>query len=129
MTFRKHFITLIVTFVVWLVFLLAGLPSDYYQTWSFQAQVWLSVFAFFMIIPIAYIILKMVWQENFVKSSLWCAFYASVPIFIYDYVYAGLLNDLGLSYVFSHWYLTLFYFIVWIEIPSMGFLMNKWRVR
>lgn len=109
--------------------MLAGLPSDYYQTWSFQAQVWLSVFAFFMIIPIAYIILKMVWQENFVKSSLWCAFYASVPIFIYDYVYAGLLNDLGLSYVFSHWYLTLFYFIVWIEIPSMGFLMNKWRVR
>ncbi|MCH7732835.1 MAG: hypothetical protein IIB44_10040 [Candidatus Marinimicrobia bacterium] len=58
--------------------------------------------------------------------SVWCAFYASVPAVFYDYVYTGLIEGLGFSYLFSHWCLTIFYFIIWIEILPVGFIMERW---
>jgi len=122
---RKHIVTYIITFAVWFIFLLGGLPSDYYRLWSFSAQLWLSVFAFFLILPLTYIVLRNIWKENYFKSSLWIAFYASVPLVLYDYIYCGLIKGLGYSYIFSHWYLTIFYFIVWIEIPLVGLIMQK----
>jgi|Deesub1362B_J571_1020462.scaffolds.fasta_scaffold02187_9 hypothetical protein len=125
MSLKKHIITYIITFVVWFIFLLGGLPSDYYQGWSFSAQVWLCVFAFFLILPLTCIILLKIWKKNYLKSSLWIAFYASVPVALYDYIYVGLMKGLGHSYIFSHWYLTIFYFIVWIEIPLVGWIMER----
>jgi hypothetical protein len=125
MTINKHLITYIITFTIWFIFLLIGLPSDYYQTWSFSGQVWLSIFAFFLILLLAYIVLRKIWKENYLKSSLWIAFYASVPLILYDYIYVGLIKGLGHTYIFSHWYLTIFYFIVWIEIPLVGWIMQK----
>ena len=118
-------ITYIITFTIWFIFLLAGLPSDYFQTWSFSAQLWLSAFAFVLLLPLTYIVLRQIWKENYLKNSLWFAFYASVPLILYDYIYVGLIKGLGHSYIFSHWYLTIFYFIVWIEIPLVGWIMQK----
>jgi len=125
MALNKHLITYIFTFSIWFIFLLAGLQSDYYQTWSFNAQLWLSAFAFFLLLPLTYIVLRQIWKENYLKNSLWLAFYASVPLILYDYIYVVLIKGLGHSYIFSHWYLTIYYFIVWIEIPLVGWVMQK----
>ncbi|MFQ5652448.1 MAG: hypothetical protein ACE5IY_21155 [bacterium] len=121
----KHVTTFMITFVIWLVFFLFGLPSDYYQTWTYSAQVWLSVFAFSLLLPLTYLVLDKVWKENYLKNSLWLAFYGSVPLTIYDYVYVGLMQGAGHSYIFSHWYLSIFYLIVWVEIPFVGWLMDR----
>lgn len=125
MVLNKHLITYIITFAIWFIFLLTGLPSDYYQTWSFSAQLWLCAFASVLLLPLTYIVLRQIWKENYLKNSLWFAFYASVPLILYDYIYVGLIKGLGHSYIFSHWYLTIFYFIVWIEIPLVGWVMQK----
>jgi hypothetical protein len=104
---------------------LAGLPSDYYQTWSLGAQIWLCVFAFFPFLPLAYFVLRLVWKEDYLRGSLLVAFYAWVPLAFYDCVYVGLIKGLGGSYILSHWYLTIFYFIVWIEILFVGWVMQR----
>jgi len=122
---KKHIITYIITFVVWFLFLVGGLPSDYYQEWSFSAQILLSIFAFLLIPPLAYIVLLKIWEKDYFKSSLWCAFYASVPLIFYDYIYLGLIKELGHSYIFSYWYLSIFYLIVWIEIPLVGWVVQR----
>lgn len=122
---RKHLSTYFITFIIWFIFLLSGLPSDYYQSWSFNAQLWLCIFVFFLIIPLTYIVLQKIWSNEYFKSSLWIAFYASVPLVFYDYIYLGLINGLGYRYIFSHWYLTIFYFIVWVEIPLVGWIMQN----
>ncbi len=129
MTIKKHLTTYIITFVIWFIFLLFGLPSDYYQTWTFNAQVCLSIFAFFIILPITYIVLQKVWKQNYFKNSLWIAFYASLPLAVYDYIYVGLIKGYGHSYIFSHWYLSIFYLIVLIEIPIIGYIMERRRLR
>lgn len=129
MVINKHFITYIITSAIWGIFLLVGLPSDYYYGFSFGAQVWLSIFVFFLILPLSYVVLRKIWKENYLKSSLWIAFYASVPLAFYDYIYLGLIKGLGHRYIFSHWYLTIFYFIVWIEIPLVGWIMRKQQCR
>lgn len=125
---RKHPITYFITFIIWFIFLLFGLPSDYYQSWSFNAQLWLCIFVFFLVIPLTYIVLQKIWSNEYFKSSLWVAFYASIPLVVYDYIYVGIIKGLGHSYIFSHWYLSIFYLIVWVEIPLIGWIMqNKSR--
>jgi len=122
---KKHIITYLITFLVWFIFLLFGLPSDYYLTWSFNAQVWLSIFAFLAIMPITYLVLQNLWKQNYLKNSLWIAFYASFPLAVYDYIYVGIIMEYGHSYIFSHWYLSIFYLIVWVEMPLIGWIMEN----
>lgn len=43
--------------------------------------------------------------------------YASLPLFIYDFVLERLIDGEGLGYLTSHWYLTIAYVYVWIELP------------
>ncbi|MBY8981855.1 MAG: hypothetical protein KGD57_02840 [Candidatus Lokiarchaeota archaeon] len=121
----KHITTILITFVVWFIFMLLGLPSDYYQDLPLVIVVCVCIFAFFVIMGIDFIILKRVWKEAFFKNSFWVAFYASIPLVFYDYIYVGLIKGMGLNFLVSHWYLTIFYFLVWIEIPFIGWIMQK----
>ncbi|MFQ5631280.1 MAG: hypothetical protein ACE5I1_21110 [bacterium] len=126
---KKHVATFAITFAIWLIFLLAGLPSNYYLEWAFLAQVWLCIFAFFLILPLTYLILRKIWAEDCFNSSLWLAFYASFPLMIYDYIFVGLIQGFGHAYIFSHWYLSIFYLIVWFEIPFAGWAMDRFGNR
>ena len=70
MVLNKHLITYIITFAIWFIFLLTGLPSDYYQTWSFSAQLWLCAFAFFLLLPLTYIVLRQIWKEEYLMIEV-----------------------------------------------------------
>jgi len=125
---KKHILTFIVTFAIWLIFLIAGIPSDYYQLWPLGALIGLCIFVFILIFPLAYFVLIRIWKDKFFKSSLWIAFYASVPLMLYDYIYIGIIKGDGYSFVFSHWYLSIFYVIVWIQIPFLGWVVDKYKI-
>ena len=70
MVLNKHLITYIITFAIWFIFLLTGLLSDYYQTWSFSAQLWLCAFAFFLLLPLTYIVLRQIWKEEYLMIEV-----------------------------------------------------------
>ncbi len=125
MNFTKHLLSLLITFALWFIFLLFGLSSNYYQAWSFGAQVLLCIFTLILLLPVSYVVLMKVWQQDFLKSSLWMAFYASAPLILYDYVYIGVIQGQGVTFLFTHWYLSLFYLLVWLEIPLLGWVLQK----
>jgi len=72
------------------------------------------------IVPVIAIIVLSFLNGTFLKASVWFAFYASLPLFILDYIFAGIIDGEGLHFLVSHWYLTLGYFAVWIELPLIG---------
>ena len=43
---------------------------------------------------------------------------------IYDALYLGLFKGFGFGYFREFWFLTIFYFIVWVEMPVIGYLMQ-----
>lgn len=77
-------------------------------------------------LPIVYFPLR--WfskKKDYFKDSLWFAFCLSVPFVIFDLVYVGIIRGHGFGYFRSFWFLTIFYFIVLIEVPVIGYLMHK----
>lgn len=80
---------------------------------------------FFSVIPVVCGILLLFLGGNYIKTSLWVAFYASVPLFITDYIIIGLIKGEGITFLFSHWYLSIAYLYVWIELPIIGLALKK----
>lgn len=105
-TFRKRVITVVVATLGWFAFWVFGLPGNYFADYPVSTQIGLSVFAFFIIIAVAYLLLVCVWKDDPITASLWLAFYASVPLIIYDYMYLGVYRNMGHAYLVIHWYLT-----------------------
>jgi Na+/melibiose symporter-like transporter len=125
MNLRKHLILLIVTFFCWTGFYLLGLPFNYFVDWNLAEKILLSLVTAFAIVPyIAFFTLLFLGKAYF-KTSIWFAFYASVLIFILDFIVIGLVEGIGIHFVISHWVLTLGYFYVWISIPLVGFALKK----
>jgi hypothetical protein len=58
-------------------------------------------------------------------ASLWWAFYISLPLFIYDLLYAGIYLGRGLSFLWKYWYLTVYYVLPWLVFPPTGWLIDK----
>lgn len=126
LSFKTHFSLLIMSFVTWGFFVLIGLP-DYYQSWSFSAQIIICIAVTILYIPLTPNILKRIDQKNHLKNSLWLALYLTLPLFIYDYVFIVLIGGDNLSFVFRYWYLTFFYFSFWIQFPLIArFMMGNW---
>jgi hypothetical protein len=108
----------------WTLFLLGGLWSDYYQTSpalrSFLIIVLLPSWAYLRL-SISFLGQRQV--TNKVLGAFWLSFYFTVPLFFYDLIYLGAYNALGLSFMFSHWYLSVFYIIPWI----ISFGVANWK--
>ncbi|VEP12710.1 conserved membrane hypothetical protein [Hyella patelloides LEGE 07179] len=121
---NTHINLLIMSFVTWLVFVLIGLP-DYYQSWSFNAQVIICVLVTVLYFPLTVFILNKFGNQEYIKNSLWLAFYLTLPLFIYDYVYIVLIKGDDISFVFRYWYLSFFYFSFWIQFPLVGWLIKQ----
>jgi hypothetical protein len=103
----------------WTLFFILGLPSDYFQT----TPIWLIIL-FGEIAP-AIALCYFVWRrcsrtqsraETWQRAA-WIAFYMTVPLFIYDYLYLAIHQSRGWSFLLSHWYLTAFYVIPWVLSP------------
>jgi len=97
------------------------LSSEYYLSWSFGKQLLLiDVLPAIALIPLGYYIFKHIIGHDFVVAALWGAFYASVPLILYDYLYIAVHLKLGFSFFKSHWYLIVFYIIPWVVLPFVG---------
>jgi len=56
---------------------------------------------------------------------LWLAFYFTVPLALYDYLYCGLLLGHGLGFLARYWYLTVYYLIPWRVLPALSLHLER----
>jgi hypothetical protein len=61
------------------------------------------------------------------NTSVWWAFYISCPLFIYDFIYAGIYLGNGITFLWSYWYLTVYYALPWVLFPPTGLLIERKR--
>ena len=122
---KNHFILIAVVAFAWLGFLLLGLPSQYFQDFLVETKIVLSLLTFFAIVPFIGFFTMIFLKGNYFKISLWFAFYASVLIFILDFIVVGIIQHHGISFLFSHWWLAIAYVYVWINLPLVGLAMNR----
>lgn len=121
---KKHFSLLLQSSSMWLLFWLVGLP-DYYQQYSVVVMgvlctllsVALSLFAVFMLIRCH--------EEVRMSRAFWLSFYYTIPFAIYDSLYCGWYLGLGTGFLSSHWYLTVFYFSLWLNFIPVAWLLNR----
>lgn len=123
LSLKIHFLLLVMSFVTWGIFVLIGLP-DYYQSWSFISKIIICIAVTILYIPLTPFILNVVNQGDYIRNSLWLAFYLTLPLFIYDYVFIVVIGGDNLSFVFRYWYLTFFYFSFWVQFPLIARFMT-----
>jgi hypothetical protein len=124
MTPKKHFSFLLQASAIWLLFWLIGLP-DYYQQYP---SVMLGVLCTLLSVAFclfALLILVRTRPERRMSRAFWLSFYYSVPLAIYDWLYCGLYLDHGAGYLWTYWYLTVFYFSVWLTFMPTAYLLNR----
>jgi hypothetical protein len=121
---RHHIRLLVLATLVWAGFLLAGMP-EYYHQYSFG---WMVAFDLFVLIPISvvfYAALGRVPARLRMRVALWIAFYFTVPLALYDYVYCGLVLGFGARFLVEFWYLTVYYVIPWLLAPALVWQIGR----
>lgn len=123
MSLKSHIRLLGQATVIWLIFWLIGLP-DYYQQYSPTALgaacVILSVFFSLL----AVFVLMRCREETRMPRAFWLSFYYTLPFAVYDTLYCAIYLGLGAGYLVSHWYLTVFYFSVWLTFIPTAILLR-----
>jgi hypothetical protein len=125
MKFKDHIILILVCTIAWIVFYLIGIPSNYFQTWNHTDQMLLTLITFSALVPLIAFSTIILLNQQYVKTSVWLAFYASVIPLLLDFIVIGILKGYGIHFLISHWYLTVAYVYVWILSPLMGFCVKK----
>ncbi len=127
MKLKNHCIIATITITAWFSFYLLGIPSDYFQQWSFAEQTLLTLVTIFGIVPFVAFCIIILFNKNYIKTGIWLAFYASVPLIILNFVTGIIIQRYGVSFFISHWYLTLGYFYAWIIGQLMGYTLQKFK--
>jgi hypothetical protein len=109
---------------VWAGFLLGGLP-DYYQQYSTGFMVGFDLLALLPISSVLYFVLRGVAPRRRMSAALWIAFYFTVPLAVYDWLYCGLVLGRGISFLWEFWYLTVYYLIPWLLAPAIVLPVNR----
>jgi hypothetical protein len=125
MNIKKHLILAAVAVLAWAAFYLIGLSSDYFLNWSTAEKILITWMGFFSILPLICFLLVVFLGGDYFKTSLWVAFYASVGPFILDCLVVGLIKGKGISFLISHWYLTIGYLEALVVMPLVGFALKK----
>ncbi|MBU3914009.1 hypothetical protein KKA14_00570 [bacterium] len=123
---KKHIYLFLSASLIYVFFIVRGLHNNHYLDWhaDFRISDCFSIMIFML--PMACFLLKVISEkQNYLKDSFWLAFYTSIPFIIFDLLYVGLVRGHGLIIFGKFWNLTIFYFIVWIEVPITGYLMQK----
>ena len=129
MNSKMHLILAAVTFLGWFTFYLIGLSSDYFLNWSAAEQTFITWMAFFAILPLFCFCVVVFVGRDFFKTSLWFASYASMGPFLLDYLVVGLIEGKGMSFLISHWYLTIGYVEALVVMPLVGLALKKFSDR
>ena len=104
----------------WTMYFILGLPSNYFQTTS----LWLII-VFGELVP-ALALGYFGWRrctrapQNAWRNAMWIAFYMTVPLFVYDYLYLAVHQQRGWMFLQTHWYLTAFYIIPWLMLSAIA---------
>ena len=121
---RSHFRIFIIATAVWALFWVAGLPS-YYLQYSRGTMVAVSALLIPLISALSYVVLRPVRPSRRMSHATWLAFYFSVPLAFYDWLYCGIYRDYGVRFLEVFWYLTLFYFVPWLALPAVAIVLNR----
>lgn len=118
---KSHIYFFCLATTLWTIFFLEGLWSNYYLEWPWYWQL-----IFVDLTPIAILIYRVpyliseVSEAKALNAALWLAFYFSIPLLIYEFIYFHLFKDLPLSYLVDYWYLTAFSVAPWIIFPLIS---------
>lgn len=120
----RHWHLFCVATTWWTLYFIVGLPWDYFQ----QTPSW-ALWIFGVLVPTV-----LYWRfalrraakkiAGAVATLVWMAFYFTVPLLVYDYLYLAVHQSRGWSFLVSHWYLTIFYVIPWAVVP-----LANWRAQ
>lgn len=110
--------------LAWVVFWVLGLPS-YYQQYSTSFMVGFDA----LLLPLLAVAftrsLGRVRPGRRLAVSLWMAFYFTVPLAIYDWLYCGVFLRHELAFVSRYWYVSVYYVIPWILLPACVAWLNR----
>jgi hypothetical protein len=110
----------------WTLFFLAGLWSDYYQTWTWPTRLFIiDTLPAALMVYAAPALIKNMSKSSYRKSALILAFYFSVPFHTYDFIYLHLYKQEPISYLLNYWYLTFFSVVPWIVFPIIAIRLKN----
>lgn len=121
---RGHIRLFATATTVWGAFWVAGLPS-YYQQYSAPAMLWFEVILLLGLIGPVHYVLRTVPGERRRNTAVWIAFYFTVPLAVYDWLYCGVHLGHGLAFLWRYWYLTTYYVIPWLLLPGMAVILDR----
>ncbi len=122
----KYVYVFLFSTVAYIIILLRGLPSNNYLDWPSYYLFGDGIELLVCVTVSNFLLLKWISNEqDYFKDSIWVAFFSSIILFIYDSLYLGIIKGFGFSYFDKFWFLWNVYFIIWIEIPITGYLMQK----
>jgi hypothetical protein len=124
----RHIALLTMATTMWTAFLLGGLWSDYYREWPFWAQLSLIVvIPTFVLVAIVHFRTRRMTRPSTLAVACFTAFYFTAPYLAYDWLYLGLHQERGWSFLSSHWYLTAFYVTPWLTLPWIALVRRSSR--
>jgi hypothetical protein len=85
-------------------------------------------FDLLVLLPISvvlYFVLRRVARRHRMSMALWIAFYFTLPLAVYDWLYCGLVLGRGIGFLWEYWYLTVYYAIPWLLAPAIALLVNR----
>ena len=121
---RHHLRLFILATAVWAGFLLGGLP-DYYRQYSTAFMLGFDLLVLLPISVALYLVLCGAARLRRMSAALWIAFYFTVPLTVYDWLYCGLVLGRGIAFLWEYWYLTVYYLIPWLLAPAIVLLVNR----
>jgi hypothetical protein len=123
---KAHLKLLVIVTIAWILFWAGGLP-DYYQQYSVTFMI---VFDVAILSPIWFLVYRSIKNAKPGRGfiiSIWWAFYISIPLFVYDLLYVAIYLNYGVSFLWTHWYLTVYYILPWLIFPLNGWFIEKKR--
>jgi hypothetical protein len=110
--------------LVWAGFWVGGLPS-YYQQYSTGFMAFFDLVILVPITAVVYLVLRGVKRHRRLKVSAWFAFYFTVPLAIYDWLYCGVYLGHGMQFLSRFWYLSIYYAIPWVVLPTVALVLDR----
>lgn len=121
---RSHLRLLALATLVWLGFWLAGLPH-YYQQYSTATM---AAFCIALLPAVGWLGAKVIGRRRAAtrrRFAVWLAFYFTLPLAIFDYLYCGWYLGQGWGFLVSYWYLTVYYLVPWLVFVPIGLWQGR----
>jgi hypothetical protein len=121
LSLAKHVRLLVLATLTWAAFWVLGLPR-YYQQYSTWTMAVLSLVLLAVLAVALPRVFRPMRASRRMAASWWIAFYFTVPLAAYDALYCGVSLGHGWAFLWRYWYLTIYYFIPWVVLPTAAAL-------